>query len=1062
MRKIASLLAVLMLICALAFGQSRTVTGQVRNDRGDVVPFATVAESGTKNATKADANGYFALKIRDGSTLTITAAGFDSKTIAASAGNILAVLTPNGQMTEVVITTALGIKRRPKEVGYANTTLRNDQVTVGKSPNLGQALSGKVAGLTVFNTNGAVNSQPRIVLRGDRSITGDNTALIVLDGVQVPANTLSYLNPNDVESVTVLKGGQGGILYGSEGANGVILITTKKGNNVRPQVSVTSSVNVDQISYLPKFQTEFGSGSGYGLTKEENFRPFENQQYGDAYDGSIRGAGRKSPDGKWLDLPYQFIPGIRKKIWDVGVTTQNDVSVSGGDANSSFYLSFQDANIKGVVPKDEYRRDAFRFNASKTFGKFKASFDATYAVDRAQRSNADFYFYALNTPGWIPLDKLKDWKNNYFASPNGYFNDYYDNPWFELDNNRNDGRNNYLNGNINLNFKPVSWIEINYRLATAVTNSSSKSWTNRYDYSEYAKGHLADKPITEDPAWNDYSYNWRAINAPITGAVSDNMNYGMRVNSDLFITLNKEFGNFSTKLIVGNSLVQRSSKSISVASSSVIIPDLFNVGNRSGELTAASGESNTLQRKAGNFADLTLGYKDYIFVHGAVRADMSSVFYSQSRKSNLYTFPWYGGDVSLILTEAVPSIKSDIFNYLKLRAGWNRNGNDNLNPYSLSPVFNTGGGFPYGSVVGVTVGNDFPDPLLKPEFFYTTEAGFEATLWKNRINVDFSWYKTIANNQVLGQSISSSTGYTTTTLNAAKVDNHGVEAEVRANVYKTKTWSIDLNANYTMNQNKVISLSDSLQRIQLNNASTYAFIYAEVGQPFPYLKATYYQTDPATGGTIIDPSNGWPKLATGANSLKGEGATVPKHQLGLGAKATFKNFTLQVDAEYRGGYVVFSNLGNTMAFTGSSQITNLYHREQFIWPNSVYFDGTKYVPNTSIPTQDFLAIYQGWGDYGFSNGVLANGDFFTSSGAFWKIRDASLAYEFPQGVVRKLKVVKGVNLSIWGRNLYTWLPKDNFFTDPEFSNTTANGVGINVTGNTPPARQMGATLNVRF
>jgi hypothetical protein len=260
----------------------------------------------------------------------------------------------------------------------------------------------------------------------------------------------------------------------------------------------------------------------------------------------------------------------------------------------------------------------------------------------------------------------------------------------------------------------------------------------------------------------------------------------------------------------------------------------------------------------------------------------------------------------------------------------------------------------------------------------------------------------------------------------------------------------------------VLTLSDDLSRIQLNSASTYAFIYAEVGQPFPYLKTTYYQVDSATGGTIIDPSNGWPKLATGANSLKGQGTTAPKHQLGVGFRASFKNFSLTANAEYRGGNVVFSNLGNTMAFTGSSAITTLYNREQFIWPNSVYFDGSKYVPNTSIPTQDFLAIYQGWGDYGFSNGVLANGDFFTSSAAFWKLRAVSLAYEFGQSVVRRVKVVKGINLSIWGRNLVTLLPKDNYYTDPEFSNTTGNGIGINVTGNTPAARQYGATLSVRF
>ncbi|MFI5133039.1 MAG: SusC/RagA family TonB-linked outer membrane protein [Chitinophagales bacterium] len=1061
MRKIASLLSMLMLLCALAFGQqSRTVNGQIRDDKGDPIPFATVLETGTKNATKADGNGAFSIKIKEGSTLTITAAGHQTKTVTPGSGTQTVTLEIKaGENVEVVVTTALGIKKRPKEVGYANTTIRNEQITVGKSPNLGAALSGKVAGLTIYNTNGAVNSQPRIVLRGNRSILGDNTAMIVLDGVAVPQNTIGYLNPNDIESVTVLKGGQAATLYGSDGVNGVLVINTKKGNNRVPQVTFTSTVNLEEVSYLPKFQTEYGSGSGYGLTKQENFRPFENQQYGDAFDGSIRAAGRRTEDGSYLELPYSFIPGIRMKIWDKGVTTQNDISISGGDANSTYYLSVQDVNIKGVVPKDQYRRDAFRFNSSKTYGKFKASFDGTYTLDRAQRTNADFYFYALNTPGWVPLDQLKDWKTNKFASLNGYFNDYYENPWFELDNNRNDGRNFIFNGNINLNLKPVKWLEINYRAGTAITNSFSKSWSNRFDYSAYAKGTLGVKPVTEEPGTNDYSYVWRALNSPQVGAVSDAASYGNRITSELVITMSKDWGDFSTKFIIGNSLQQRTAKNIAVASASVIIPELFNVSNRSGELTSASGESNSTIRKAGNFADLQLGFKDYLFVHGTLRYDQASVFFKTTRATNLYSYPYYGADLSFVATDAIPSIKSDMLNFLKLHGSWNRNGNDNLGAYSLDPTYSPGGGFPYGSNVGVTVNNDYPSPNLQPEFTFTTEGGFEATLWKNRINIDFTTYTQDAHNQILSQSISSSTGFTTTTLNTAKVRNNGLEVEFRANVFKNKNWSVDINANYSHNRNKVQSLVGDLTRIQLNSSATYAYVYAELGQPFPLLKTTHWQKDSATGGTIVDPSTGWPLLAS---DLKSQGTTTPHDDLGLGFKVSYKNWTLAGNGEFRGGYVVYSSLGNTMSFTGSSAATDIYHRDQFIWPNSVYWNGSKYVPNTMIPTANWYAIYYGWGDYGNSNGVLFNGEWFTYSGNFWKIRDISLAYNFPQKWVKKLKVVKNITLSAWGRNLYTWLPKENWYTDPEFSNTTGIGTGINVTGNTPPSRQFGGTLNVNF
>lgn len=1062
MRKFVSLLSALMLLCASVFAQpsSRVVSGQVRDEKGDAVPFATITETNnTKNAVKADGNGFFTIKVPGSAQLTITAVGFQAKTVsptAATGSQVFTLSVKNDEVPEVVVTTALGIKRRPKEIGYANSTLKNDQITVGKSPTIGQALSGKVAGLTIFNTSASVNASPRIVLRGNRSITGNNQALIVLDGVPVPQNTINYLNPNDIESVTVLKGGQAATIYGSDGVNGAIVITTKKGGG-KPQVSYTHTSNFEDVAYLPEFQTEYGSGSGYGLTMQENFRPFENQQYGDHYDGSIRAIGRKAPDGTWLEIPYSFIPGIRKKVWDRGYTMQNDLSVSGGDANSSYYLSFQDVNTKGIVPKDEYRRDALRFNASKTYGKFRASFDGTYTLDRAQRTTSDFYFFALNTPGWAPIDQLKDWKNNKFANPNGYFNDYYNNPWFELDNNRSDNHQNYFNGNVNLNFKPLSWMEVNYRLGTAITNGYGKSWTNRFDYSEYAKGRLADKPITKDPATNDYSYIYRARTAPIVGGVSDFYSNGTRINSDFVITMNKDFGDFSGKFLLGNNVQVRRSKDISVGSTSVIIPDLFNVGNRSGELTG--GESNTELRKVGNFADLNLGFKDFLFVHGTFRYDMSSVFYKDGRAANLYSYPYYGADVSLVLTDIVPAIKGNTLGFMKLRASWNRNGNDNLGVYQLDPTFSPGAGFPYGSTVGATVDNTFPDPDLKPEFVKTTEVGFESQWWKNRINLDATFYTQDASQQVLNVAISSATGYTNKLLNAAKLKNWGAEVEARATVFRNNDWTVDLNANYTYSDNKVKELFGGLTSVQLATAGSQSFVFAEIGKPFPLLKTTYYAIDSATGKTIVDPADGWPNLGSG---LKDQGVTTPKHQLGVGARVSWKNFTIAANAEYRAGNFVYHDLGQDMGFTGSGQATNLYHRQQFIWPNSVYWDGSKYVNNTSIPVQDYLAIYQGWGDYGFSRGTLNNGDFYTTSAAFWKLRDISLSYNLPQSIVNKLRVVKGANISVFGRNLFTWLPKENMYTDPEFSFTNGNGIGINSSLNTPPVRQYGATLNVNF
>jgi TonB-linked SusC/RagA family outer membrane protein len=1043
----------LMLSCALAYGQTKTVSGQVRDDKGEVIAFATVTETGTQNRAKADANGYFSIKIKDGSSITISAAGHEDKTLTPVSSSVQVTLNvKDAAMTEVVVTTALGVKKRPKELGYTQTTVKGEQLTVGKSPTLGNALSGKIAGLTVYNTSNSVNASPRITLRGNRSISGENQGIVVLDGVPVPQNTINYLNPNDIESVTVLKGGQAATLYGSDGVNGALVITTKKGQG-KPQVSFTSTANFETVSFLPEFNTTHGMGSHYGSTQQENYRPFENQQYGDPYDGSIRRIGRVLEDGSVLEIPYQNNDKNRSGFWEKGHTIQNDISVSGGDATSTYYFSFQDALTKGIVWKDEYRRDAFRLSASKTYGKFKASFDATYTTDRVQRTTTDFYFFAMNASGAIPVRDLRDWRNNKFANPNGYYNDYYNNPWFELDNNRNDTRNNYFNGNLTLNLKATSWLNFTYRLGTAITNSFGKSWTGKFQYTNYARN-LAK---TFDPQYNDYDGIFRARN-DVLGGVNDGASWGSRINSDIFASIDKDFGDFSTKFIIGNNLQFRRSKALNVSSSTIVVPGILNVGNRAGEL--GGGESTTELRKAGNYFDATFGWKDYIFLHGIFRIDFSSAFYAENREFKQYAYPYYGGDLSVILTEALPSIKSDFLSYLKVRAAWNRNGNDNLGPHSLEATASNGGGFPYGTTVGLTINNNLPDPGLTPEFVYTKELGIEAQFWKNRINLDATVYTQEANEQVLSVLMSNSTGYSSTTLNAAKVQNWGVELEARASVLRGKNWTVDVNANYTLNKNEVKELFGDLTNVVLVSNGSTSSINAEIGKQYPLLKTSQFTRTP-DGQVIVRMEDGWPDID---GVQKDAGTTIPVHQVGVGFKVGYKNWTFAANAEYRGGHVIYHDIGEDMGFTGSSALSTKYNREQFIFPNSVYLDPNtnKYVQNTTIPVANDLAIYSAWGDYSFSRGTLFNGEMFTTSAAFWKLRDVSLSYDLPQTWTRALKVVKGINIGVFGRNLITLLPEENVWTDPEFSVTNGNGIGINNSRNTPPVRQWGATVNVRF
>jgi len=1049
MRKFASLFAMLMLFSVLAFAQTRTVSGQVRDEKGEAIPFATVTEAGTSNAVRADGNGFFTIRVSETAQLAITAVGFDARTSSlTNAANQTFILTSRiGEIQEVVVTSAIGIKRRPKELGFANSTVQNAEITNGKSPGLAQALSGKVSGLTITNASNSVNPAVKITLRGFRSMTGNNDALIVLDGVPVPQNAISYLNPNDIQDVTVLKGGQAATLYGSDGVNGALLINTKRGSRGKPTITFTSTVNFEELSFLPKFQDTYGSGSDYGgLTPAENYRTYENQQYGDKYDGSIRPLGRIAESGDTFNLPYRAIPGERRRVWDRGFTTTNDVAVSGGDATSRFYLSFQDANTHGIVPKDKNRRDQVRLSATKEFGKVSASFNANYIFERIDQTTSNFYFNILNQASHIPISDLKDWKNNQFANPNGYFNDYYNNPFFELDNNRQIQQNNYFNGSVELNYQPLTWLNFTERVGVARSDFSSKARTGQFIYTEYAK-HDAQVP---EPFPNDYDGIDRA-GRDILGNVRDGQSYGQRLNNDLLVTAKKDFGVFSSTLILGQNIQVRRSKSIFVNSGSIVIPELYNVGNRTGEL--GGGESNTEQRKYGYYGDLTIGFRDFIYLHGSGRLDGTSLFYLPGRDKDLYQYPYYGVDVSFILTDAVPSLKSTTLSYLKVRGGYNKNGNDNISPYRLAPDFPLGANFPYGNLAGTTVGDVFPDPNLKPEFVTSYEAGAEASLFKNRLNLDFSVYTQTSKDQVLTVALPPSTGYPSALINVGESKSWGYEADVRGNVIRNSKLNWDVSVRYSNNDNKVISLFGGLTRLNALSGFTYGQVTIEKDRPFPYFFGTGYVRDSATNLVIVNATDGYPQRTS---ALLPFGRTLPKHQLGVGTTLRVGDFNFGANAEYRGGHVVYHDLGRTMAFTGSSKVTTTYDRQPFVWPNSGYKDASgKVVPNNDVATRN--GHYTAWVTH--YRQIAEN---FVTSGAFWKLRDVSLGYNLPASLISRAKFIKTASIGIYGRNLVTLLPKNNWYTDPEFSITTGNGLGINTDNITPPVRAYGVTLSVNF
>ncbi|HNE48639.1 MAG TPA: TonB-dependent receptor plug domain-containing protein, partial [Saprospiraceae bacterium] len=446
MRKIASLFTMLMLFSALAFGQNRVISGTVTDNSGTPLPGVSVLIKNTKTGTATDNNGQFRINAKTGDVLVVTSTGFEPKEATIGAGSAVSVelkrVIETG--TEVVVT-SLGQRVQPKELGYTVSKVKAAELTQAKSVNLQSGLTGKVSGLNVQSVNAGVFQDTRITLRGIRSLTGNNQPMLILDGVPISLGYLSSINPNDITDVTILKSASATAVYGPDGANGALVVTTKKGSRSKPQISVGHTVQVERVSFIPELQTQFGSGSsvnalGYGV-----YDPIENQCYGDAFDGSLRQIGRNGPGGSQYLVTYEARPKDKLNFWNTGLTNQTDLSFSTGD----FYLSAQNVLIQGVMPKDVNRRVSVHMSANKEYNRFKASYSINYTkgnydvtAGSSFGNGRDYtvYWNWLNTPMQIPLTRFKNWRTDYWASPDGYFNDYYSNPYFMIDNFRQNGR----------------------------------------------------------------------------------------------------------------------------------------------------------------------------------------------------------------------------------------------------------------------------------------------------------------------------------------------------------------------------------------------------------------------------------------------------------------------------------------------------------------------------------------------------------------------------------------------------------------------------------------------
>lgn len=1035
-----------------AWAQERNISGKVTSpEDGSSLPGVNVVLKGTTNGTVTDVDGNFRLSVPStGGTLVFSFIGLSTQEIPIGDRTVIDVQLASDvkQLAEVVVT-ALGIEKSAKSLGYSVGKVRNEELTQARAINVATALSGKVAGLQISTVNNGVNPTTRITLRGNRSFTGENQALIVVDGTQVPIDVINALNPNDIESVSVLKGANAAALYGSDASNGALIITTKKGLNQAPKVTFSNTSYAENINFMPKFNTGFGSGTEQ---YSRVYIPFENQSYGPAYDGKVVDLGRpledldpNHPSGHVTQqATYSDRSGEKLKSFNTGTTVQNDISLSGGDKISSYFISLQDVNTSGIVPGDNSRRTTVRMNAGRTFDKFKASFNVSYSNRTVDRSTANFYFLLLNQTGQVPASTYSDWRNYRkpdgslnFANPNNYYNDYYRNPFMEKDINRENDKIATLVGNIQLEYQFNDWFSALYRIGVTNTVTDQKFTTEKFTYNSYAKA--SGKYIAAQD---------------ITGSSIAQITNANRTVQDFLLTFKKKFGDINANLIVGNTIREEYARFVATGANSLVIPGTYNTSNRVGE--PAFGDSYSLRRIMGTYGDLNIGYKDFLFLHVSGRSDVYSTL---SKENNNFFYP--GADIAFVATDAIPALKdNNILSYLKLTASASKVGNVNVNPYQLQNTFNTGGGFPYGSNAGFTLSNIFNDPNLKPEFTNSYEVGADMAFLDSKLNLELAYYAMETTNQTVRIDIATSTGFSSAYVNAGTMKNNGFEATLKATVLRTENFKWIVGANYAWLDNQVTALYGDLQNINLSGFfgntgdASLGQVFAEIGQQYPVLKTVSYARDPQ-GRVIVDRNTGYPLKDP---AIKVQGQLSPRHKLGINTSLRYKGVTLSALAEYRGGYVVYHGLASDMWFTGTSAATTAYNRERFVFPNSSYKDEAtgNYVANTSVAVQD--------GGLGaWDTNLRTVGENFVTSGAFWKIREVSLQWELPSNILSKTKFINAASVGFVGRNLFTFVPEGNIYTDPEFAVGTNNGsIGLNSTLQTPPTRTYGFNVSITF
>ena len=1086
------LLMFLMLFGAvLAVHAQRMISGTITDKSGAPVIGANVIVKGTKIGTATDVDGKYNITVPSGSnTLVVSYTGFNSKELAIGAGNIIDATIEEGVLLEETVVSAIGVQRNKSDVVYANQTVKSEDLNTTASRSTLNALQGKMAGIKIGQSSGAVGASTRVVLRGETSLTQGNNALIVVDGVPINNSNTSGgggtgkdgdrdnyvdfgnrgndINPDDIESVTVLKGPSATTLYGSRGGSGVILITTKKGKKAdKPEISFTSTYSQEEVIQLFKYQEKWGSGyeSCNGCGGSTKIFMGENFAWGSKFDGRLipwtavpfdPATHELIPlsNGKIEQLvrPYSAVKNNFKNFFDLGNTLRNNFSISQGTDRFNYFISYTNFNVNGIVMNTELKKHNFQVNiGSKLTEKLRSDFKVNYAKTNQRGATEGGYpfgyssgtpamAFVTQTPANIPFNELRDYNSPYHDFK-GFYAQYSINPYYILDNQ--DVRNNVDNviASTSLSYNPIPELTLTGKISTNFVSSYVTEKSPKFSYlsaNTWADGELVDGGRGGNTfALGLYRESSSKTNDLIYDAIA---NYNKKLSSSF--TLNTTLG--------WNSIEQSFRRVTGQTVGGIVVPGYYDLTNS--VEAPLSRNASTKYRLFGFYLNNSIGFRDWVFLEYSARQDYSSTLPEGKRG-----FFYQAGGFSIKPTN-LPNLSLGPVSSLKIRGGIGSAGKDaplyRLNTYySLNPTLLDLGDdfqirFPYNGQTGATKGNSIGNPELKPELSITSEVGLDIGLLQDKINIEYTYYNINSKNQIVDVNIPWSSGFQFIPVNIGRMTNKGHELTVSLWPVKTQKVAWRVYGNWSQNKNKVeeilandknddeLAIYSSLVHFAGHGSLN---LIAVEGQPFGTFKGTGFVKDDQ--GRIVVDANGNPRRSTELQYL---GSYQPDFLYGFGTEFRFGSFTFNALLDGKKGGLFYSGTKLSTEFNGTAITTDIHDRQKFVVENSVTTSGEVNTKETSA--------------YSYFRGLPAGAYLLDAS--FLKLREVSLFYSIP---CKASSAFKSIQVGVFGRNLAFWLPAENTFADPEVGGVGGNSDAFGIeTTTTPPSRSLGAEIRLKF